>query len=913
MTLKSAFYTLIWLLMAGAGSALIILAGVHLYLSPSLPSVDTLRDIRLQTPLRIYSYDGDLIGEIGEKRRTPIAYDNIPRVFIDALLSAEDDQFYEHNGVSIKGLMRASSQLLMSGDIQGGGSTITMQVARNYFLTRRQEFKRKFNEILLALRIERELSKAEILELYVNVIFLGNRAYGIEAAANIYYGKPMAELQTPQLAMLAGLPKAPSTMNPLANPERAKTRRDWILQRMFSLGKLSEQQYQEAIATPLSADYRGSNIELSAQYVAEMARKKAVEFFGLNAYTDGYNIYTTVLSENQRNAQRAITDGLLEYDQRKGYRGAEQSVPPPKPLAAGLVTPEPPQPPSEPEPAASKHPGQALSEPHTASQLSSLEQAQADTQRDQLTNLGKADPVKGAWLAELRSALEKTPEYANLEPAAVIGIAEDAIAVLTKGGSVAHIGWEQGLKQARRFVSINRREAPPKTAAEVVALGDIIRIRRHNNLWHFNQLPNVQGALVSLDAQNGAVLALVGGFDFNQSKFNRATQAFRQPGSNFKPFIYTSALENGLTPATIINDAPIVFEDQKLEADWRPENSGGKFLGPTRLRKALYRSQNMVSIRILQSVGIDNALANLDRFGIDPDKLPRDLSVALGSYDMSPMEVVAGYAVLANGGHRVLPFFIDRIENAKGEVIFSSERLTVCSQCGEPDTNEQELSATDEATATQAGQEPGPEPPSASDEEPADQQLSTPLGHEPEASVHAASTASEPELTPAPRVIDERVAYLMDSMLKDVVRRGTATKAKKLNRNDIAGKTGTTNRATDAWFSGYGGGIVTTTWVGFDQVSSLGNNEFGSTAALPIWINYMRTALTDTPETALPRPTGLVTTRINPVTGRRALPGDPKAIYEMFRAENVPELDTSKADAQSPWSTEQDINTEDIF
>ena len=897
MSPKPTLLALVWLIAAGIGSTLIVLAGVHLYLSPTLPSVDTLRDVRLQTPLRIYSYDGQLIGEIGEKRRTPVTYQSIPQGYIDALLSAEDDQFYSHNGVSIKGLMRASSQLLISGGIQGGGSTITMQVARNFFLTRRQEFKRKFNEILLALRIERELSKQEILELYVNVIFLGNRAYGIEAAANVYYGKTLEDLSLAQMAMIAGLPKAPSTMNPLANPERALTRRNWILSRMHELGKISDAEYQSATLEPISAKYRGSNLEVTAQYVAEMARKQAIEFFGQEAYTEGYNIYTTIQSDLQSQAQQAVIEGLLTYDQRHGFKPPLTTAPPSEVLALYLTSDD-----TGPEKAAKTE------------EASSGEIAPPEEQVSGETT--EYDVLYKQWLEELQNILTNTPTYAELIPAAVVKVEPQSFKALTKEGEVVDIAWEDGIAQARKFITTNRRGAKPKAASDVINLGDIVRVRYKEARWHLTQIPEAQGALVSLDASNGAVLALVGGLDFNQSKFNRATQATRQPGSNFKPFMYTAALENGFTAATIINDAPIVFEDNQLETDWRPENSGGKFYGPTRLRKALYKSQNIVSVRVLQSLGIPKAIENLGRFGLNPEQMPRDLSLALGSHVMSPMDVVTGYAVFANGGYQVLPFFIDRIENAKGEVVFRSDRLTVCPEC---------LKQLErEAAAKEALAQQNAEANETNAEETTDTEAVTPepgveeLASAPEEAAEGHQEDQEEQLetaiTPAPRVVDERIAYIMDSILKDVVTRGTATKAKVIQRSDIAGKTGTTNKATNAWFSGYGGGIVTTTWVGFDDEASLGAIEYGGTAALPIWIQYMSHALKGRPEQTLARPPGLVTTRIDAITGQRARPGSPNAIFEIFRSEYVPELESEDtADPQTPWAPSDAMGTESIF
>ena len=866
MTYKKTISVLTWLALTGIGGTLMILAATHLYLSPSLPSVDSLRDIRLQTPLRIYSNDGKLIGEIGEKRRTPVKFQDIPQGYIDALLSAEDAQFYSHHGVSIKGLMRASSQLLISGDIQGGGSTITMQVARNFFLTKRQEFKRKFNEILLALRIERELSKQEILELYVNVIFLGNRAYGIQAASQVYYGTTLDHLTLPQLAMIAGIPKAPSTMNPLANPERAKQRRNWILQRMYELDKIDQQQFQQATQAPIDAEYHGNSLDLNASYVAEMARQKAIEMFGSKAYTDGYRIYTTIDSKLQASARQAVISGLHEYDARHGFRGPEQHLDVPKVIIE-----------------AQKQAAATTENPDDASTENLI-----DTE-----TLAQANQT---WYDSLTKTLSDIPVYAELYPTVVVEVAEQEVKLLNASGEFITLTWEQGLSSARPYLTINSRGPKPKSADEVLKLGDVVRIRKNEmDNWQLDQLPEAQAALVSLSPRNGAILALVGGLDFQQSNFNRAVQAKRQPGSNFKPFLYTAALENGFTAASMINDAPIVFDDAQLESAWRPENSGGNFYGPTRLRKALYLSRNLVSIRVLKSVGISKAFAHLGRFGIDPKDLPRDLSVALGSYAMTPLEVVTGYAVLANGGYKVEPYFIERILNFDGKPVYEALPPTVCRQCDSNDS----LSGDENADDGQDWNAPF---------------LFSGDAFKISRSTKALMGGLEPEDYPrAPQVIDEQVAYIMDSMLKDVVRRGTATKAKVLGRNDLAGKTGTTNSATDAWFSGYAGDVVTTAWLGFDQMTTLGRREFGGTAALPIWINFMADALKGRPEVQQPRPPGLVTVRINPTTGKRAHADDENAIYEIFRSENVPEMDNSNDNMQSPWEEGNNITTDDIF
>nr|WP_245551634.1 penicillin-binding protein 1A [Gilvimarinus chinensis] len=779
----------------------ITFAGLYLYLDPKLPEVQTLRQVKLQTPLRIYSSDNKLIGEFGEQRRTPISYNEIPPLYIKALLSAEDAQFYGHNGVSIKGLLRAASQLLQTGQIQSGGSTITMQVARNFFLTFNQTFARKFNEILLALQIERELSKAEILELYNNKIYFGNRAYGIQAAANVYYGKDIGDLNLAQWAMIAGLPKAPSAYNPLANPSRALIRRNWILGRMYELGHIDQNTWRSTTAEPITARYHGLTPELYAPYVAEMARQEAIDRFGQSAYTDGYNIYTTVNAHLQEVAQKAVTQGVVTYDQRHGYRGPEQSF-------------------------------------------------------------ANTDPT--AWLEQVKNI----PAYGGLEPAVVTQVEEQSAEVLLRDGSTVTLSWEQGLSDARPYLNENYRGKKPSTAADVLSAGDLIRLRQSAAGWQLSQLPAAEAALISLSPENGAIVSMVGGFDFNQSHFNRVTQATRQPGSSFKPFIYTTALENGFTPATIINDAPIVIEDASLEGTWRPENDGGKFLGPMRMRTALYRSRNLVSIRILRTLGMKTAHESLARYGFDADAMPYDLSLALGSHDVTPLKLAEGYAVFANGGYKVAPYLIERIETVDGELPFKANPATVCRECDtEMDKTNTEANTLEELLAT-----------------------------------NSAPTTPTPAPMKAPRILDAQTAFIADSMLRDVIARGTGKRARVLERGDIAGKTGTTNGPRDAWFAGYSPDIVTVTWLGFDNNTPLGNNEYGGSAALPIWIDYMRAALADKPEKPSKRPSGIVTVRIDPETGKRAGPNDPDAIFEIFREDNIPPLQGSGTRAEDKSS-----------
>lgn len=774
-----------WSLVAVFCGLLLSFSGAFLYLSPSLPSVDSLRSIQLQIPLRVYSSDAKLIAEFGEMRRSPIHFADIPQEFIQALLSAEDDNFANHYGVDVTSLMRAATQLLKSGHIQTGGSTITMQVAKNYFLTSERSFSRKINEILLALQIERELSKDEILELYVNKIYLGNRAYGIEAAAQVYYGKSIRDLSLAQMATIAGLPKAPSRFNPLVNPTRAKERRDWILGRMYRLGKIDEASYQAALAEPIDASYHVPTPELSAPYVAEMARAEMVGRYGSDAYTEGFRVTTTVPSDLQQAANRALREGLISYDQRHGYRGPETRLP---------------------------------------------------------------NMTREAWQQEL----SKHRTINGLEPAIVTQVEKSGILVLTRNGEEEAVAWDS-MKWARPYLNTNSLGPRPQSPADVVQPGDLIRVQRsEEGSLLFSQVPSAQSALVSLDPQNGAIRALVGGFSFEQSNYNRAAQAKRQPGSSFKPFLYTAALDSGFTAATMVNDAPIVFHEAGMEEAWRPKNDNNTFLGPIRLREALYKSRNLVSIRLLQTIGIDYALDYVTRFGFNRQELPRNLSLALGTANLTPLEVAGGWTVFANGGYKVQPYLIERIESREGEPLYVANPPSVPTE--ENMAQQPEPSEEREATITQVSNSP--------------------------------AAATEPAI--AERVVDPRTTYIMTSMLQDVIKRGTGRRALSMKRGDIAGKTGTTNESKDSWFSGYNADLVTTVWAGFDQPESLGRNEYGGTVALPIWIDFMSAALKEKPEHVQPEPEGLLTLRIDPITGRAASPGSPNAYFELFKSEDSP-------------------------
>ncbi len=750
------------------------LSGAFLYLSPNLPSIESLRSIELQIPLRVYSNDAKLIAEFGEMRRSPILFNDIPKDFIHALLAAEDDNFANHYGVDPGSLVRAAAQILQTGRIQTGGSTITMQVAKNYFLSSERSFSRKANEILLALQIERELTKDEILELYINKIYLGNRAYGIEAASQVYYGKSISDISLAEMAMIAGLPKAPSRFNPIANPERSMERRNWILGRMVKLGRISEEAYQEALAEPLTARLHFTAPDLNAPYIAEMARAEMVGRFGGQAYTDGYSVTTTVPSDLQIEANQAVRNGLIAYDQRHGYRKPEQSA-----LAESL------------------------------------------------------------WPA----TLAKARNIAQFLPAIVTQIHTDGISVMLSDGTQESVLW-QSMRWARPFINSRSMGPRPRKPADIVQIGDLIRVTRQDDgSLNFSQIPKAQAALVSLDPNNGAIRALIGGLSFEQSNYNRATQAKRQPGSSFKPFVYSAALDAGYTAATIVNDAPLEVFEPGMKEVWRPKNSNNTFLGPIRVREGLYRSRNIVSIRILQDIGMQYAHDYISKFGFDPKDLPRNLSLVLGTATLTPLEVTTGWTTFANGGYKIEPFLIERIENRDGETIFLAN----------PARTPADLSTADTTSAEQllAGSEP------------------------------------EPQLE-AERIIDERTAYVMTSMLQDVIKRGTARRALSLKRSDLAGKTGTTNESKDSWFAGYNADFVTTVWAGFDQPESLGRNEYGGTIALPIWIDYMAYALKDKPNHTQKEPAGMITLRIDPVSGRIARPGTADAYWEIFKSEDTP-------------------------
>ena len=793
--------------------------GGYYYLNPKLPSIEGLSKVQLQVPLRIYSSNGALMGEFGEKRRTPKKLEEIPDLMEQAFLSAEDDRFFEHPGVDYQGILRAVVNLVLTGQRGQGGSTITMQLARNFYLSSEKTYLRKLNEILLALKIERELDKEKILELYLNKIYLGNRSYGVAAAAQIYYGVGLDELSLAQTAMIAGLPKAPSTYNPIVNPERATIRRDYVLSRMLKLDYISTAQYEENRSAPVTAKRHYSALGVYAPYVNEMARAEIVKQFGDEAYVRGLNVYTTINTRLQQAANDSIWNGLVKYDRRHGYRGVIRHV-----------------------------------ELNPDNEIASEDTVTDDAGETDLLSFLKDDENYGRFVPALILSVNDDiakDEHAGTDATGVsltkaAAIPEDyrsAIALL-KDGNQVRLPWS-GIQWAREYVSVNRVGKELQKVSTVIKPGDVVWLA-HDSVtgWSLAQIPGLQAALVSVKPNTGAIQALVGGFDFEHSKFNRVVQAKRQAGSGFKPIVYAAALDKKYTPASLINDAPVVFEDDALEGAWRPENYSGKTFGPTRLRMALYKSRNLVSIRVLRSIGIKHAIQFAQNFGLTSSELPHDLSLALGSAELSPLQMSRIYSVFANGGYLTEPYLIQRIEDADGSTLFEADPVVACTSCA---IAEQKWSAD---------------------------------------IVENDALAKLPKQ--AERTLEPRLAFQMNSILQDVVLQGTGRRALALGRKDLAGKTGTTNDQRDAWFNGYNPDLVTTAWMGFDQLKPLGNKETASQAALPVWIDYMKVALAGKPEKQLTRPDGLVTIKINAETGQAATDIDTNTVFEIFRKEKVP-------------------------
>lgn len=716
--------------------------GMYLYIAPSLPEMSSLKKAPLLKPLQVYSADNQLIAEYGGKLSVPVEYNQIPPHFIHAFLAAEDSSFFEHSGISFKGLGRAVSESVTGSNVQTGGSTITMQVAKNYYLSPERTLKRKLTEVFLARKIEQNLSKEEILSLYVNKIFLGKNAYGIAAAAKIYYDKSLDQLSVAQMAMIAGLPKAPSKYNPVVNPERALERRNWILGRMLQLGYLKQAEYEKAVAEPINLSMPDRGLSNRFPYVGEMVRSELVEKFGEQAIDSGYKIYTTVNSQRQQYAEDAVQKGLEDYDRRHGWRGAEAHDKP----------------------------------------------------------------------------LKQFIPYANTYPAEVIKVGSNSFDAKMQDGSTVTVPWS-GMSWARKYINANAVGGAPSRASQIVTVKDIIRLRPNENktAWSLVQTPKAQGQLIAINPNDGSIEAVVGGYNFYQSKFNRAIQGWRQPGSTIKPFIYALALERGMTPYTMVNDSPITI------GRWTPKNSDGRYLGMIPLRRALYLSRNTVSVRLLQSVGVERARQLLMDFGLQEDQIPRNFTIALGTPQVLPVQMATGYAAIANGGYRIQPHFISRIEDAYGKTIYEAAPEYACIPC----INQKETVAN---TATTPDDEAIEGTNITVDE------VQTPLSKE-----------EQSKYRQAQRILKSQSAFDMANILRDVIVHGTGRAALKIGRDDIGGKTGTTNDAKDAWFAGFNGKLVAIAWVGFDQPSTLGRREYGGIAALPVWTGFMGKALKDTP------------------------------------------------------------------
>ncbi|WP_295623018.1 penicillin-binding protein 1A [uncultured Lamprocystis sp.] len=736
---------------------------------PELPDVKQgLSEVQLQEPLRVYSADGALMAEFGVERRQPMAFAKFPPLLIQAFLATEDSRFFEHGGIDVVGMGRALVNYASTGIKAQGGSTITMQVTRNFFLSPEKTFRRKLAEVLLALHVEKTLSKEEILELYLNQIFFGHRAYGVAAAASLYYGKDLSELSVAEMAMLAGVPKAPSSNNPVSNPERALERRNYILGRMLELGFIDQTQFDTAVQTPDLAKLHGQQVDLEAGYVAEMVRREIQSYYGEAAAKQGLRVTTTIDSRLQTAAQEALRKALRQYERRHGYRGAEANV-----------------------------------------------------------------DLAGASEADMDAYLEGVARVPGLEPGLVTGIESGTARVYLGGGRWTTLGLSQ-VSWARQFRNAGWRGGVPRRVADVVAKGDLIRLRRdQKGQWELSSIPAVTGVLVTLAPRDGAVQAMASGYAYTESQFNRAVDMRRQPGSSFKPFVYAAALNEGWTPASLLKDVSV-----KGVGNWSPKNSDGREMGPVRMRKALALSRNLATINLLQSVGLDDASRFIRRFGFEVDPKVLGPTMALGTIETSPVKMAEGYAIFANGGYHVLPYFIARIENANGDVIYDASPPRACSDCWY-------RYGKDKPARTEAA---------------AGEQL-------------------------AEQVIDPRIAYQMTSMMRDVVERGTGTRALRLNRKDIVGKTGTTNDVRDSWFCGYQADFVTVAWLGFDNNEKLGRGEEGGRAALSMWTDYMDDALKDKAIAQLDMPPGMVRVRVdgNRGTETKSTGGLIEVVMEEYR------------------------------
>ncbi|MCH8099128.1 MAG: PBP1A family penicillin-binding protein [Proteobacteria bacterium] len=833
------------LLGLGAVGAVGVSAGIigaYYFVQPGLPAAETIRHIPLQVPLRIFSRDGHLISEIGKRRRIPITFDEVPEHVVNAFVAAEDRRFFVHPGVDYRGILRGIVQYLIRGEAASGGSTLTQQLARDYFLSRERKLTRKLREAFLAYKIEQEFSKQQIMALFLNKMFFGQRAYGVAAASQVFFNKTLSELNVAEAATLAGILPAPSRYNPVFSAANAEIRRSYVLGRMHDLDYIDDSAYAEAMMFPMESKMHGAAIELNAPYVAEMVRSDMLKRYGEDAYSAGYSVVTSLDSRLQRAANYALRNGLLEFTRRRGFRSPLTTV--------------------------------------------------------ELTANTLALPFD-EWPLDVREPLQ---QYApgGLSVVLVTATAEDNSATIRfRGGGEATLPWA-GISWAKPFIDRENTGPDPETVTEVLGVGDIIYVMpTANDSWALAKLPEAQGAVVSIDPGDGAIVALIGGFDFTISKFNRARQAYRQPGSSFKPFIYSAALEHGNTLATVILDAPVVISSAELEAVWRPLNYSGRFYGPTRMREALVRSRNLVSVRLLLfETGVGNAVRHIAKFGFGDAALPRNGSLALGGGQASPLDMAQGYATLANGGHQVQPYVIDAIFGPDGNTLYRAEPAIVCARCvadapvaGFDDDLIEAMSLEEMAVVIET--------------------------YMPDATI---SPQLYEGINIAPQAITLQNTFLVQDMMRDVVRRGTGRRALVLGRKDLSGKTGTSNDRRDAWFGGFNADLATIVWVGYDDDLPLGPGEEGSRTALPIWIEFMRIALAGVPENQMPMPEGIVSVLIDRDTGCPARAGQDNTTFEVFREEHVPECEQleqlsdpfNDADGLDPEPA-QDEEVESIF
>jgi penicillin-binding protein 1A len=833
-----------WLILLaglGLGLGLAITAaviGAYYYVTPGLPPAETIREIPLQIPLRIFSRDGRLIAEFGERRRILVTFEELPAQVVHAFIAAEDRRFFEHPGIDYQAILRAALTMIATGEISSGGSTLTQQLARDYFLTRERRFTRKLREAFLAYKIEQEFSKEEIFALFVNKMFFGQRAYGVAAAARVYFGKELKDITVAEAATLAGVLPAPSEYNPVRSPANAHGRRSYVLERMHDLDFIGKDSYEEALVYPMESRLYGTATELSAPYVAEMVRREMVDRYGGQNYDSaGYVVVTTLDSRLQQAATHALRNGLLEFTRRRGYKG---------PLAELEVDPE----------------------------------------------ILQADYYE--WPEEIQLALADQPNPGGLDVAIVAALRDEdnSAEIVLQNGTRDVLPW-RGISWAKPFIDRETAGDAPDTVGDVLAPGQIIHVMPTTmGIWALAQVPEAQSAIVSVDPRDGAITSLSGGFDFTTSKFNRAVQSARQPGSSFKPFIYSAALEHGNTAATIVDDSPVVIVSSELEDVWRPINYTGRFYGPTRMRDALVRSMNLASVRLLlYNTGVGNAIRHLQPFGFGDAALPRNGSLALGGGNASPLDMAQAYATFANGGFAVNPYIIDLISGPDGEALYRASPSIVCPEC--------------EAAPEQAG------PAIFDSDESMSLELMAEVGEDyrPDASMAPELFA---DINAAPRIISEENAFLIQDMMRDVIMRGTGRRARVLGRSDLSGKTGTSNDRRDAWFGGFNADLVSVVWVGYDDDLPLGPGEEGSRTALPVWIEFNRAALDGVPMHQLPRPENIVSVRISKETGCPASALDPsyQVMFEVFREGHVPVCEVADA-VPDPFNDPSDLGEEE--